>query len=40
MLFFKGMMVFQGLDMVLKKESKKMNVIGAILDSCPGWEKQ
>jgi hypothetical protein len=29
-------MVFQGLDLVSRDHSKRMNIAGTILDSCPG----
>ena len=29
-------MVFQGLDLMLKAQNKQMNIVGSVLDSCPG----
>jgi len=35
-LHFLGLMVFQGLEIVSKNQFKKMNIVGTVLDSCPG----
>lgn len=31
-----GLMVFQGLEIVSNNQGKKMNIVGTVLDSCPG----
>ena len=33
---FLGLMVFQGLDLALREQNKELNIVGAVLDSCPG----
>ena len=35
-LYIAGVMVRQGLDVVLKSEGKSLDIRGCILDSCPG----
>jgi len=33
---FQGLMVYQGINIVLQEQKRKIHVAGAILDSCPG----